>query len=61
MAFIHDNRDVFSLPGEPPGGTNWVQHELMLKEVPIKQSVHRPPIHLRDAAHKEVQKMLWKA
>ena len=38
---------------------NLVRHEIKVEtETPIKQAVRRPPLHLRDAAEKEVQKML---
>ena len=58
-ALMRNNRDVFSLPGEPPGRTNLVEHQIVVEaEGPIKQSVRRPPIHLKEAANEEVQKML---
>ena len=56
---LRENLQVFTLPGEPKGRTDWVKHEIHVNtEVPIKQAVRRPPIHLREAADEEVQKML---
>merc|ERR1711893_508970 len=56
---LMNNLDVFTLPGEPKGRTDWVKYEIHVDtDVPIKQAVRRPPIHLRDAAEAEVKKML---
>ena len=56
---LQENVDVFALPGQPSGRTNWVQHEIHVEtQTPIKQAVRRPPIHLREAADEEVRKML---
>ena len=56
---LQQNLDVFTLPNQPKGRTDWVQHEIRVEtEVPIKQAVRRPPIHLREAAEEEVKKML---
>ena len=53
------NKDVFALPGEPMGRTDLVQHEIRVEtDTPIKQHVRRPPLHLREAAEQEVQRML---
>ena len=59
QALMKENLQVFTLPGEPKGRTDWVKHEIHVDtDVPIKQAVRRSPIHLRDAAEQEVQKML---
>lgn len=56
---LMENQDIFALPGQPMGRTDWVKHEIHVEtDIPIKQAVRRPPIHLRDAADLEVQKML---
>ena len=56
---LHRNLEVFTLPDQPKGRTDWIQHEIHVEtEIPIKQAVRRPPIHLREAAEKEVEKML---
>ena len=56
---LQKNRKVFSLPGDHPGRTNLVQHEIRVNpDIPIKQMVRRPPIHYREAGEKEVEKML---
>ena len=53
------NKSIFALQGQTTGKTNLVRHEIKVEtETPIKQAVRRPPLHLRDAAEKEVQKML---
>ena len=56
---LENNLDVFTLPNQPKGRTDWVRHEIHVEtKVPIKQAVRRPPIHLREAAEDEVKKML---
>ena len=56
---LGEYQGVFALPGQPPGRTDWVQHEIETgNEAPIKQPVRRPPFHLKAAAEEEVQKML---
>ena len=59
QALLRENLKVFTLPGEPKGRTDWVKHEIHVEtDVPIKQAVRRSPIHLREAAEEEVNKML---
>ena len=57
QTLLKNNLQVFTLPGEPKGRTDWIKHEVHVDtEVPIKQAVRRPPIHLREAAENEVRK-----
>ena len=58
-SLLQQNRDVFALPGDLPGRTGLVQHEIKVDtNAPIKQMVRRPPIHWKEAASQEVEKML---
>ena len=56
---LMENQDVFATQGQPLGRTDLVQHDIQTGEAaPIKQHVRRPPIHQREAAQEEVDKML---
>ena len=57
--FLRRNQDVFATAETPFGRTTLVKHEIVTtSEKPIKQSVRRTPLHLREAASQEVKKML---
>jgi len=54
-----EKEDTFKLKGQPLGRTDLVQHEVDTGDArPIKQPVRRPPIHWRETAEIELQKML---
>ena len=56
---LQDNLDVFATKDKPFGRTDLVKHRIVTEtDVPIKQPVRRPPLHLRTEAKNEVQKML---
>ena len=56
---LRRHSSVFSSKEEPFGRTDLVSHSIQTEVLkPIKQPVRRPPLHLRDEAAQEVQKML---
>ena len=56
---LEDNVEVFATAENPYGHTDLVQHDIITTtEIPIKQAVRRPPFHMKEAANKEVSKML---
>jgi transposase InsO family protein/predicted aspartyl protease len=56
---LEQNAEIFATEEKPFGHTDLVQHDVITTtEMPIKQAVRRPPFHMREAANKEVTKML---
>ena len=56
---LSSNQDLFALKGQPLGRTDLVLHDVNTGDAPpIKQHVRRPPIHQREQAQTEVDKML---
>ena len=56
---LKENLDVFATKEQPFGRTDLVKHRIVTEtDVPIKQPVRRPPLHLRTEAKREVEKML---
>ena len=60
-ALLKKNLEVFATDEKPFGHTDLVKHEIITdQQIPIKQPVRRIPFHLKEAAEKEVQRMLDK-
>ena len=60
-SFLKENIEFFSTDYQPFGHTEMVKHQIITdSQVPIKQQVRRIPFHLKEAAEKEVQRMLDK-
>ena len=56
---LRSNQDLFALKGQSLGHTDLVLHDVNTGDAPpIKQHVRRPPIHQREMAQAEVDKML---
>ena len=54
-------QDVFSTSASPVGRTSMGQHKIDTREAqPTKQAPRRPPLHLKEKAEEEVEKMLAK-
>jgi transposase InsO family protein len=54
-----EKESVFKLEGQPLGRTDLVKHEIYTGDsLPVKQPVRRPPIHWRETAELELQKMI---
>ena len=58
-AMLARNQGVFKTEGKPLGRTTLVKHDIKTSsEQPIKQRARRLPIHQREVAEQEVEKML---
>ena len=59
VQLLHRNQDVFATKDQPLGRTDLVLHDINTGDAaPIKQRVRRPPIHQKDQAQAEVDRML---
>ena len=56
---LQQNIEIFATKEDPFGHTDLVKHKIVTEtDLPIKQPVRRPPLHLRGEAQKEVDRML---